>query len=94
MKDGKPFIIDFEYAELHDCRRAGDIIEGGIAPNKYRFGCREIYDFCWEKGVWRSGEPRISLPLLHSGGHILYRQGICSSLELLSVKMKQHRSTR
>lgn len=56
MKNGRPFIIDFEYAEPHECQRAGDIVEGVKAPDWSDFGCGEIYKFCYDNKVWRTGE--------------------------------------
>lgn len=56
-KDGKPFIIDFEHADPHDCEREMDVDEGVPAPNKFYFGCEEIYDYCFEYGIWRPGRP-------------------------------------
>lgn len=56
LKDGRPFIIDFENATPHECKRAMNIVEGAVAPSAYYFGCREIYRYCCDNGVWRPCE--------------------------------------
>lgn len=81
-EDGKPFIVDFEHAETHECERTEDIIEGAIAPDKWDFGCYEIFDFCYDHRIWRTGT--------------IYRCSVCRALFTILPRVPllcRHRDT-
>lgn len=52
----KPWIIDFKNARPHDCDYDIYITEGARVPLFTDFGCREIWDFCTDVGIWRCRE--------------------------------------
>ncbi|EKM53063.1 uncharacterized protein PHACADRAFT_197495 [Phanerochaete carnosa HHB-10118-sp] len=52
--NGKPRIVDFEYAEKHKCRRELEIVEGAPAPPRALFGCPELWDLAIRLRIWRS----------------------------------------
>lgn len=54
-QEGRPFIIEFEHATAHTCKRTMNVDEGVVCPDKLDFGCCEIYDFYFENGIWHPG---------------------------------------
>ncbi|GBE89102.1 hypothetical protein SCP_1501050 [Sparassis crispa] len=64
-KDGRPFIIDFDRAQRHECT-APEIISVGVpAPFLADFGCDEIWSFCQgDCGMWKPN----TFPFM--GGHL------------------------
>ncbi|KAA1473244.1 hypothetical protein DENSPDRAFT_851478 [Dentipellis sp. KUC8613] len=53
--EGLPMIIDLEHAELHDCKRVGEIVQGGLAPRIQDFQCNELYQLCEDLEYWKPG---------------------------------------
>ena len=55
LADSGPYIIDFEHAQRHTCRRALNVQEGAIAPDQYDFQCDEIWELANDLEIWRPG---------------------------------------
>ncbi|OBZ75028.1 hypothetical protein A0H81_05291 [Grifola frondosa] len=49
----RPYIIDFESAEQHDCQKSMDIVFNTEEPKWEEFNCDELYEACIEAQAWR-----------------------------------------
>jgi len=51
--DGKPYIIDFDRAKVHQCPRSIPIKPRGIEPAIADFDCKELWWACYNAEIWR-----------------------------------------
>ena len=53
--DFGPFLIDFKDASPHQCQRCLTVREGDMCPQRWEFGCDELWYAAMDLQLWRPG---------------------------------------
>jgi len=56
--NGRPIIVDFDLATIHECEQEMDVIFDDVEPDKDDFGCDEVHNICNLVRAWKPGHIR------------------------------------